>query len=141
VTVKLSADPADLAEALPTTETPSSGDDGAQAEAVSRGNLPPAPRLMLTVTDNGPGIPADLLPELFERFTRADTARSHTAEPSSTGLGLAIVDAVVAAHGGAVRVTSRPGLTRLAIILPRLAEPPEGGQRRGRPARKALNRP
>jgi two-component system OmpR family sensor kinase len=138
VTVKLSADPADLAEALPTTETPSSGD--AQGGAVSRGNLPPAPRLMLTVTDNGPGIPADLLPELFERFTRADTARSHAAESSSTGLGLAIVDAVVAAHGGAVRVTSRPGLTRLAIILPRLAEPAGGGQRRGRPARKALNR-
>jgi two-component system, OmpR family, sensor kinase len=140
VTVKLSADTGDLAEALPATGTPASGDDDTQAEAVSRGNLPPAPRLMLTVTDNGPGIPADLLPELFERFTRADTARSHAADPSSTGLGLAIVDAVVAAHSGAVRVMSRPGLTRFAIILPRLPGPAEGGQRRGRPARRALNR-
>ena len=61
------------------------------------------------MTDNGPGIPADLLPDLFERFTRADTARSHAGDPASTGLGLAIVDAVVAAHGGSVRVASRPG--------------------------------
>jgi two-component system OmpR family sensor kinase len=139
VTVKLAA--GSLAAAMPATGTPAaSGDDDAHAEAVSRGNLPPAPRLMLTVTDNGPGIPADLLPELFERFTRADTARSHAADPSSTGLGLAIVDAVVAAHSGAVRVSSTPGLTRFAIILPRLAGPTEGGQRRGRPARRALNR-
>jgi two-component system OmpR family sensor kinase len=140
VTVKLSVDPAELTGATPTTGSPAGDDGSAQPSAISRGTLPPAPRLMLTVTDNGPGIPADLLPDLFERFTRADTSRSHVADPSSTGLGLAIVDAVVVAHGGAVQVTSRPGLTRFAIILPRLAEPTEGSQRRGRPARKALNR-
>jgi two-component system OmpR family sensor kinase len=140
VTVKLSADPEAPAEAGSETGVLAVGGDGAAAGAVSRGALPPTPRITLTVTDNGPGIPASLLPELFERFTRADTARSHAIDPSSTGLGLAIVDAVVAAHGGAVRVTSQPGLTRLAIILPRMAEPPEAPQRRGRPARKALNR-
>ena len=75
------------------------------------------------MTDNGPGIPDDLLPELFERFTRADTSRSHAADASSTGLGLAIVEAVVAAHQGAVLVTSRPGMTRFTIVLGRLAEP------------------
>jgi two-component system OmpR family sensor kinase len=96
----------------------------------------------VSVTDNGPGIPPDLLPDLFERFTRADTARSRTSSASSTGLGLAIVDAVVAAHGGAVLVTSRPGLTRFAITLPRLTEPaPRPApasvqQRRPQPARK-----
>jgi two-component system OmpR family sensor kinase len=93
------------------------------AQTVRRGTVPASPRLVVSVTDNGPGIPPDLLPDLFERFTRADTARSRTTSASSTGLGLAIVDAVVAAHGGAVLVTSRPGRTSFAIALPRLAEP------------------
>jgi two-component system OmpR family sensor kinase len=111
-------------------------------QTVRRGVLPPAPRLVVSVTDNGPGIPPDLLPDLFERFTRADTARSRTSSASSTGLGLAIVDAVVAAHGGAVLVTSRPGLTQFAIALPRLTEPTSPPtpapvqQRRPQPTRK-----
>ena len=117
---------------------------GAPAGQVRRGVLPSAPRLVVSVTDNGPGIPPDLLPDLFERFTRADTSRSHRANASSTGLGLAIVDAVVAAHGGAVLVTSRPGRTSFAIALPRLTEPawpstpaPTGAQqRRPQPIRK-----
>jgi two-component system OmpR family sensor kinase len=90
-----------------------------------RGTMPPPPRVELSVTDDGPGIPADLLPDLFERFTRADTSRARAAngDGASTGLGLAIVDAVVAAHGGCVTVTSHPGMTRLAIVLPLLPEP------------------
>jgi two-component system OmpR family sensor kinase len=100
------------------------GGGGAPAgQTVRRGVLPPPPRLVVSVTDNGPGIPPDLLPDLFERFTRADTSRSRATSASSTGLGLAIVDAVVAAHGGAVLVTSRPGRTSFAIALPRLTEP------------------
>jgi two-component system, OmpR family, sensor kinase len=103
-------------------------------QSIGHGTIPPAPRTVLTVTDDGPGIPPDLLPELFERFTRADTSRSHATSASSTGLGLAIVDAVVAAHNGAVLVTSRPGMTRFTIVLSQLAEPP--AQRpRARPAR------
>ena len=54
--------------------------------------------------------------------TLAPASASHATNASSTGLGLAIVDAVVAAHGGAVLVTSRPGMTRFAIALPRLTE-------------------
>jgi len=92
------------------------------AESVSHGTVPPAPRLVVSVTDDGPGIPAALLPDLFERFTRADSSRSHATNASSTGLGLAIVDAVVTAHHGAVLVASRPGMTRFAIVLGRLAE-------------------
>jgi two-component system OmpR family sensor kinase len=123
---------------------PDPGNTGAGApvpESVRHGDVPAEPRTVLTVTDDGPGIPAGLLPDLFERFTRADTARSHTADGTSTGLGLAIVDAVVAAHGGAVLVTSRPGMTRFAIVLPQLTEPaPEEAERRPHAARKVLHR-
>jgi two-component system OmpR family sensor kinase len=115
-----------VSDALPPGE-PASG-----AESASHGTLPPAPRLVISVTDNGPGIPAELLPDLFERFTRADTSRSHSSNASSTGLGLAIVDAVIAAHHGAVLVTSRPGKTRFTIVLPRATEP--GPQEPRRPA-------
>jgi two-component system, OmpR family, sensor kinase len=71
----------------------------------------------VTVTDDGPGIPAGLLPTLFERFVRGDSARSRAA--GSSGLGLAIVDAVTAAHHGQVSVTSQPGRTCFTIVLPR----------------------
>jgi two-component system OmpR family sensor kinase len=71
---------------------------------------------LLTVTDDGPGIPAELQPHVFERFARGDASRSRAA--GSTGLGLAIVDAVVAAHDGTVTVTSRPGATEFTVRLP-----------------------
>jgi two-component system OmpR family sensor kinase len=97
---------------------------------VHRGVPPEGPRVELSVTDDGPGIPPELLPELFERFTRADTSRARDASAAgkSTGLGLAIVDAVVAAHGGCITVTSRPGMTRFAIILPVLRDPADQPQ-------------
>ncbi len=79
---------------------------------------------VLTVTDDGPGIPRELLGQVFHRFTRGEAGRSR--EQGSTGLGLAIVDAVVSAHGGTAGVESRPGRTRFRITLP--AESP------GRPA-------
>ncbi len=74
-----------------------------------------------SVTDDGPGIPADLQPAVFERFVRGDTSRSRAA--GSSGLGLAIVEAVTAAHHGQVAVDSEPGRTRLTITLPRLPAP------------------
>jgi two-component system OmpR family sensor kinase len=77
--------------------------------------------VVLSVTDDGPGIPPDLQPGLFERFVRGDSSRSHAA--GSTGLGLAIVDAVTAAHGGTVGVTSRPGRTSFVITLPGMESP------------------
>ncbi|MTE15844.1 sensor histidine kinase [Nocardia aurantiaca] len=68
------------------------------------------------VTDDGPGIPDELQPEVFERFARGDSSRSRRA--GSTGLGLAIVAAVVKAHGGAIAVESTPGRTEFTVCLP-----------------------
>jgi two-component system OmpR family sensor kinase len=73
-------------------------------------------KVVLTVVDDGPGIPTDLLPQVFDRFARGDTSRSRAA--GSTGLGLAIVAAVVEAHRGSVGVDSRPGRTALTVRLP-----------------------
>jgi two-component system OmpR family sensor kinase len=71
---------------------------------------------VLTVADDGPGIAAELLPDVFERFARGDASRSRAA--GSTGLGLAIVAAVVQAHHGQVEVTSGPGCTAFIVRLP-----------------------
>jgi two-component system OmpR family sensor kinase len=81
--------------------------------------VPGADGVTLEVDDDGPGIPADLLPEVFDRFTRADSSRSRAA--GSTGLGLSIVASVVEAHAGRVEVTSVPGRTRFRVLLPTTA--------------------
>ncbi|AXE39755.1 HAMP domain-containing sensor histidine kinase [Acidipropionibacterium virtanenii] len=60
----------------------------------------------LTITDTGPGIPASVRQTVFERFARADTARTASTE-GSTGLGLSIVAAVMDAHHGTVHIDSR----------------------------------
>ncbi|MEV7414531.1 HAMP domain-containing sensor histidine kinase [Streptomyces sp. NPDC089919] len=75
--------------------------------------------VVLTVADDGPGIPEALQAEVFGRFVRADHSRSRTT--GSTGLGLAIVRAVAAAHGGTATVSSRPGHTAFRLTLPRRA--------------------
>lgn len=74
--------------------------------------------LCVDVEDNGQGIPAELLPHVFERFARGDSARSRAT--GSTGLGLAIVQAVATAHSGAVTVDSVPGRTVFTVHLPAL---------------------
>ena len=71
---------------------------------------------IVAVVDDGPGISPELLPKVFERFVRADASRVRKSG-QSTGLGLAIVSAVVQAHGGSVKVTSRPGRTVFEIRL------------------------
>jgi two-component system, OmpR family, phosphate regulon sensor histidine kinase PhoR len=66
-------------------------------------------RILLTVADEGPGIPESDLPRVFERFYRVDKARSRSArDPGGTGLGLAIVKHLVGLHGGKVAAANRP---------------------------------
>lgn len=77
-----------------------------------------ADNVLLAVRDDGPGIPPELMPDIFGRFTRGEQSRSRTA--GSTGLGLAIVAAVITAHGGRISVTSQPGDTVFEVTLPRL---------------------
>ena len=75
----------------------------------------------VTVADDGPGIPPQDQPHIFERFWRGDPARGRTAA-GGAGLGLSIVDALVRAHGGTIAVQSAPGQgTAFTLRLP-LAE-------------------
>ncbi|KTR52494.1 hypothetical protein NS359_06145 [Curtobacterium oceanosedimentum] len=73
----------------------------------------------LVVANDGPPIETEVLPVLFDRFTRGSSSRSR--EHGTSGLGLAIVHAVVAAHGGTVRVASEPGRTAFTVDLPETA--------------------
>jgi signal transduction histidine kinase len=72
-----------------------------------------------TVRDTGIGISAADLPHVFERFYRADRARSRTAERGGFGLGLAISQWITEAHGGSISVRSRLGRgSTFTVTLP-----------------------
>jgi two-component system, OmpR family, heavy metal sensor histidine kinase CusS len=70
----------------------------------------------LRVKDNGIGIAAEELPQIFDRFFRADKARARDAAAAGTGLGLSICDAIIDAHGGKVGVQSEPGRGATFIV-------------------------
>jgi signal transduction histidine kinase len=72
--------------------------------------------IALKVADTGPGIPAEHLGHVFDRFYKADPSRAATREGS--GLGLSIVRAIVERHGGTVGVTSEPGHTEFTLQIP-----------------------
>jgi two-component system, OmpR family, phosphate regulon sensor histidine kinase PhoR len=77
----------------------------------------------LTVADNGPGIPVQELPRIFERFYRVDPSR---ARPGGTGLGLAIVKHLVELHGGSVSAgNSSLGGAVFTVVLPQRVQPAE----------------
>lgn len=79
----------------------------------------PHPVLSITVIDTGQGIAEDALPHIFDRFYRADPSRLRAAA-AGTGLGLAIVQAIVLAHQGQIKVTSRLHQgSEFTVILPR----------------------
>ena len=70
--------------------------------------------MFTAVRDNGPGIPDDIRPHLFEPFV--------TSKASGSGLGLALVAKIVGDHGGLIEVDSRPGRTEFRLHLPVLTD-------------------
>lgn len=84
---------------------------------------------VLRVSDTGPGIPAEHLPHLFERFYRVDSSRSRDPQeesdsPTGTGLGLSIVAWIVRSHGGTITVESEVGRGTIFVVhLPLLTTP------------------
>lgn len=107
--------------------TPSGGRVEVQAQVLADG------RLEFTVRDTGPGIAAEHIPRLTERFYRVDRSRSR--ETGGTGLGLAIVKHVVQRHGGELKIESEVGRgSTFAIVLPasrvRATATPDGERER-----------
>jgi two-component system nitrogen regulation sensor histidine kinase GlnL len=79
--------------------------------SASRVSLP----LEVCIRDNGPGVPADLVPHMFDPFV--------TTKTSGTGLGLALVAKIVGDHGGVVECESQPRRTVFRILLPMYRSP------------------
>ena len=73
--------------------------------------------LVVTVRDNGGGIPDDIRPHLFDAFV--------SSKPTGSGLGLALVAKIIADHGGLIETDSRSGRTEFRLHLPMLNEPPD----------------
>jgi two-component system OmpR family sensor kinase len=73
---------------------------------------------VLSVADQGRGIPPDQLPRVFDRFYKGDASRASRAAAGGSGLGLSIVKAIAERHGGRVEVRSRPGETVFELVLP-----------------------
>ena len=102
------------AEALGTTREPTIGITTAFRPGIKIGFAGSAERVSLpleiVISDNGPGIPADILPFLFDPFV--------TTKASGSGLGLALVAKTISDHGGVIECQSEPGNTRFRVLLP-----------------------
>lgn len=82
-------------------------------------------QVIIEVHDTGPGLAGDDLERVFERFYRADSARTHDEDSTGTGLGLSIVKAIAEVHGGEVRALNSPeGGAHFRVMLPAAASGP-----------------
>ena len=72
--------------------------------------------IRIEVHDDGPGIDPNLLPTLFDRFSRGDSSRTRAS--GGAGLGLSLVRAIMNGHGGTAKVSSEPGDTTFTLLLP-----------------------
>src|SRR5262249_12182340 len=72
--------------------------------------------LSIAVADEGPGIPSEHQPHIFDRFYKADASREGVS--GGSGLGLSIVKAIVERHGGMIGLKSEPGHTVFEMVLP-----------------------
>jgi two-component system OmpR family sensor kinase len=89
-----------------------------RVELAANGDATRASIIRFLIEDDGPGIPADQLERVFDRFHRTDAARDRAS--GGTGLGLAIVRAIAEAHGGRVTAGASPeGGARIVLELPR----------------------
>ncbi|WP_027882940.1 sensor histidine kinase [Meiothermus rufus] len=100
----------------PTDNPPDPYESADEARTTSTPEMKPPkqPWAAFAVVDWGPGIAPEVLPRLFTRFARGPEG--------GTGLGLAIAKQIAEAHGGEIRVASRPGETRFTVFLPLLVE-------------------
>ena len=88
-----------------------------RARACERGEV------LIEVEDEGCGVPPEALSRIFERFARADSARTRAA--GGVGLGLAITDAIAKAHGGGCTVASTAAGSIFALRLPGFTPAPQ----------------
>jgi two-component system nitrogen regulation sensor histidine kinase GlnL len=111
------------------------GADGADGEIVLTTAFRPGVRLSVPgskervslplefcIRDNGPGVPADLVPHLFDPFV--------TTKASGTGLGLALVAKIVGDHGGVIECESMPRRTSFRVLMPMYTDRPQAKARR-----------
>lgn len=100
----------------PTDNPPDPYESADEARVTSTPEMKPPkqPWAAFAIVDRGPGIAPEVLPRLFTRFARGPEG--------GTGLGLAIAKQIAEAHGGEIRVASRPGETRFTVFLPLLTE-------------------
>jgi signal transduction histidine kinase len=114
---QIRADPAKLHDAVRNL-TANAITYAPEASTIRIEAAPAGDQIAIAVSDDGPGIPEEDLPRVFERFYRVDKSRAR--DPGGTGLGLAIVKHLVELHGGTARAENRPeGGARFVLTLPR----------------------
>ncbi|MFG2048152.1 sensor histidine kinase [Micromonospora sp. NPDC048935] len=126
----VSADDARLRQVIGNLVTNALTHTPPEAEIRVRLRAEPGGRAVVEVVDTGPGLSPEQAERVFERFYRADAARTRRADGNTgTGLGLAIVAALVAAHHGSVEVAGTPGGgATFRVRLPLLPQAEEVGE-------------